>query len=376
MTLQPQLNSRHPSRTSAVVATLAITVVIALVFGTISWVNHSGTMPQKSAGLSYLGSSWYSNLTTIERNFCLKPYGTNWSIPLNSTTHLLITNLTNGTVGLGPSCGSTPKHNGTVVQIVHSHVVRVVVFGSENNTTTLSNLSAGEADYVLTTVEMFGGTGLAIQFGEKISFHNATSDRFSPLRCWSDCGGGDTSGSTNQPGTGWGSSGCPIGNVNPTVYIWDNVCFDKNPPVAYPHPDRTFYGLLAAGEWDVAGTSLTHYQLGTNLVNFLNNIGPIGVGAVIGATLGALWGGWVGAAVGTAAGVIIGAILVYVVGTVWVDESGAIWYWVNSGFLVYSVPIILWLGGSAAAAAYMMFSCSYLRVGNSNYINSHSISGP
>ena len=162
-----------------------------------------------------------------------------------------------------------------------------------------------------------------------------------------------------------------------TKYWWDGVRFMKGFPTVYPHPDRSFYHLLPKSDWRYWGVKLMHYQLGTDHVGALTSAGPYAVGAVIGGVIGFTVGGAVGAAIGAIAGVLVGAILAYYFSVTFVDEAGAIWWWINKSLFnaLRSIPWWLWFCGRCVEA-YIASHIDYLRVGTLTANNDLRISGP
>ena len=73
------------------------------------------------------------------------------------------------------------------------------------------------------------------------------------------------------------------------VYWWDTiVCFDKNAPVAHPHPDRTFYSFVSTVSNYAVGSQLIHYQIGSIFAGAFGTLGPLIAGFLIGAAIGSI----------------------------------------------------------------------------------------
>lgn len=349
----------------------------------------SSKLPAASRGQSgattALGS-WYQTVLSEESAYCLSPNLPNETYSLGTHTTLILSNLT-PYIPPGPpgGCSSAPPRQGVVVQIVTSGSEQEVMFNAVNNTTSPSNLAFGETDLETTSIGILGST-LWLKLEEQ-STQNSSGFTARVASCcgWNSGGTGTgDSGSTGDSTSGSGSTGCPVNSGGPTVttvYVWDNVCYQKGYQTAYPHPDRAFYNIIKTQGWQWTGTNLEHIQLSSTLVGPFVGLPGAAIGMLVGAAiggelatvLGSGSSGWITVA-GALAGVVIGAIISIILGTVYFDEQATIWTLLNNAFWSNfgSTPLwfwALWLARGQIAAVqtlvfYYLSYLTYVRVGN------------
>ncbi len=160
-------------------------------------------------------------------------------------------------------------------------------------------------------------------------------------------------------------------------YWWDGVRFIRGYPAVYPHPDRGYHHVVSKNDWRYWGIQLLHFQLGTDNVGLSLNFGPYVVGALIGGLIGSLVGGPLGTVVGTILGAVVGGLLAYYYNVRFVDEAGALWWWINKSFFtaIKNIPWWFWFCGRCVEG-YIASHIDFLRVGSLTAINDLRIRGP
>jgi hypothetical protein len=351
------------------------TIVVAFLFLVQCCFIRSGLSPgvvqAASSGLRV--DTWQTQVTSLETEYCLQQNVTK-VVQLGTSSN---TNLT--TVLLKPvtsgSCNSLPAWRGGVV--AESYVtgtLKSVLFGAVNNTTTSTEWSHQETSATSVMVGVAGQTAgttvsTTVTFTHSEIGGNSTNYTMMFLI---DPGGttGQTSGNSlvtlSNPGSGCGSD------------VWDGMYF-ADLGVTYPHDSNSCYNHASTLTWWTDGSAMTHFTWGSVDVNAMSTFGPAELAAAIGSVVGSQ-GGWQGAAAGAILGVAIGGILVYIAGNVWIDENNNVVWWSNQAFFHYlhGVPWYYWLsvGASESEAALAWSKLTYLRVGNSDYANSNSVTDP
>jgi hypothetical protein len=363
------------------VATLLIIVCATMSTGTLTVVSNSS--PPRPSGNSGLVADFWT-VCTVESAYCYTPSGVNETIPFNSTFKQIYTNLTEKTTGA--CAGQQQPRFGTIIQDYVSGDLVWQQFMSVNNSTSVSNRSAGEWDATMNLV-ILHGLGSTYTYVERISVNqdNGSKGIRWQFTCpgQDDCGGG-TGGS--GPGlviysgfinhaTGSG----PCSGTSPSQYLWDSVCFDHTgATIAYHHPDRLYYSIIPTYNYYVNGNQLYHFQVGTAFSQYIVPLGCIGIGAGIGAVIGAN-GGPVGAAAGAITGAIVSGVLCGAGAYTYWDEDQCVWFWLNNGFVnaFSNVPwYIAYFGGPTAVEIWIAAQLNYLRIGNGDVVNLAGISGP
>jgi|SRR5580658_2185099 hypothetical protein len=357
----------------ATVPTVAIAIVCALLVlssGSLT-PNLSGRTSQ-SSGLKTDG--WYSNLQSAETHYCLTATGSNKTLTVTSSYHIVETNLT---ASSGSSCSGKPQHWGLALLDYDTSTLEYVYLVAYNNTTGLVPGVPTTFTYFESYIPIYGDAGA--DYASPTTFdYNVTSTTHDVtifvMTCPNCAGGGTGSTQLSQ----FSNSVCTLGGTSPTVYIWDNVCFEKNYPIKYPHPDFTAYQMYPTTGGYIVGTNLYHIDFGSIFMSSLGSAGPIIIGAAIGAVIGGTFGNLPGAIAGAVIGTIITAAGVWYQGVTYYDEQSTMWVWLNTGFISAAQNVPWWVSfwGAVAIAGYLSLYISEVRVGNTWFLNNQGLSGP
>jgi hypothetical protein len=126
----------------------------------------------------------------------------------------------------------------------------------------------------------------------------------------------------------------------------------------------------------IQGQALVHTQIGKPTISALGVYAPAVIGTLIGAVLGSLTDNIIAAAVCALCGMVLGIILSSVYNWTVPDESGAFWFWLNSGFVsaLVHLPPVYWFTGSGTA--WLLSYLKEFRAGNTWFVNVNNMQGP
>lgn len=381
------LGFRGGNRGGAAIATTVLLIVVIFYLGNLPVAGPSNNYEgARSSGLQAF--DWSSSLANAEANWCLRLAGPNSTLDFSSVgVNETLVNLTASTSG---ACSKWPQHWGIGAVTFNGSTAEEVLLENTNNTT------SGKSPSVFTYVTSYRslqnpsyGPGIpALTF--YLNYTPSSRDLGFMPTCDGCGGGGGGGGGGGDGGTivplatfSGPSVPCPTqpgGQFSPTIYWWDSVCFTKGFGILYPHPYLPAYGATAAEDVQIDGNLLFHSQLGTTLLAGVSGLGTTVVAALIGALIGVAIGSPGGPVVAIAAaiiGAVIAAVAVTVTRLTLQDESGAIWFWLNNGFITAAgnIPWWAWALGPQACIAYVSGHLHDFRLGNTWLMN-NGISGP
>jgi hypothetical protein len=362
-------------------ASAAIVLAVVLIFASLPFAaNRDGGANDPS---HLQAASWFNTLGATETAYCLKPVN-NQTLTLNSTEYIVQTNLSALST---PACSAKDPRYGVAFAEYNASRLSLVWMLADNNTTGSSPgalVTNGNFTYTTSYVPVYGSMNGGIGSKTSILWWNVTSSapysiHVTEYVCgWENsCSGGPGGAGPGNFGTATGSGPCPVGGSAPQIYVWDSVCFEKNYPIRYPHPDVAYYQIYTSLNAIVAGTALKHIQMGSTWVSSFGSFTPVVIGILIGAAIGSVGGGW-SAVAGAIIGAAVTAVSTYAFNVQYQDEANAIWFWINNGFYnaLNNVPWYVAIGGPAAVYFYLSLQLSELRIGNTWFINQNGMTGP